>query len=123
MASVLTEELIQQCKQDLIDLKTHLLDRMNYLKNELVNIENTSSEEGDQSINQVTEHYIFVNHQRIRHILFEVDAALMRIENGTYGFCEETGEVIEPARLRSIPYTRLSAEGAEIRDTKRHLMS
>jgi DnaK suppressor protein len=123
MATVITAEIIHQCKQDLIELKSHLLDRMSYLKNELVTLEKSSSEEGDQSINQVTEHYIFVNHRRIRHLLFEVESALMRIENGTFGFCEETGEAIEPARLKSIPYTRLSTEGAEIRDTRRNLMS
>jgi len=123
MSTVLTDKLIQECKQNLIELKAHLLDRMNYLKTELVTLEKNSSEEGDQSINQVTEHYIFVNHQRVRNLLLEVESALNRIENGTFGFCEETGEIIEPARLKLIPYTRLSTEGAEIRDTKRHLMS
>lgn len=123
MSTVLTDQLIQECKQDLMELKAHLLDRMNYLKTELVTLEKDSSEEGDQSVNQVTEHYIFVNHQRIRHLLLEVESALKRIEMGTFGFCEETGEVIEPARLKLIPYTRLSTEGAEIRDARRHLMS
>jgi len=123
MAAVINVKMIQECKEDLAELKTHLLDRMRYLKNELASIEKTSSEEGDQSMSQVTEHYIFVNHQRIRHLLFEVESALMRIESGTFGFCEETGEAIEPARLKLIPYTRLSTEGAEIRDTKRYLMS
>jgi DnaK suppressor protein len=123
VGSTLTAKLIQECKQDLVELKAHLLDRMSYLKTELVTLEHNSSEEGDQSMTQVTEHYIFVNHQRIRHLLFEVESALARIETGTFGFCEETGEVIEPARLKLIPYTRLSTEGAEIRDTKRYLMS
>lgn len=123
MSQALTATIIQECKQELIELKTHLLDRLRYLKTELNSLEKTSSEEGDQSINQVTEHYIFVNHQRIRYLLFEVESALLRVEKGTFGFCEETGEQIEIARLKLIPYTRLSTEGAEIRDTKRYLMS
>lgn len=38
--------------------------------------------------------------------LAEVEAALERIRNGTYGICEVTGQPIAPARLRAIPWTR-----------------
>jgi DnaK suppressor protein len=38
--------------------------------------------------------------------LQEVDAAIRRIEAGTYGVCEETGEPIPNARLRAVPWTR-----------------
>jgi len=46
----------------------------------------------------------------------EVDEALARLENGTYGICEETEEDIEDKRLVAIPWTRLSLEGAEVRE-------
>lgn len=41
--------------------------------------------------------------------LYEVDDALNRIRNGTYGVCELTGEEIEPERLAAIPWARFSA--------------
>ncbi|HZR21509.1 MAG TPA: TraR/DksA C4-type zinc finger protein [Verrucomicrobiae bacterium] len=41
-------------------------------------------------------------------ILFEIDQALDRLRNGTYGRCELTNQPIEPARLRAIPWTRYS---------------
>jgi DnaK suppressor protein len=41
--------------------------------------------------------------------LYEIDEALNRIANGTYGICELTGRPIEAARLRSIPWTRFCA--------------
>ncbi|HWL16142.1 MAG TPA: TraR/DksA C4-type zinc finger protein [Opitutus sp.] len=44
--------------------------------------------------------------------LAEVEAALRRIRDGTYGICELTGQPISPARLRAIPWTRLSRRGA-----------
>ena len=55
-------------------------------------------------------------------LVIEIESALARIENGSFGICEETEEVIEPERLRAIPWTRLSIEGAEIREsiTKRY---
>ena len=43
--------------------------------------------------------------------IFEVVAAIQRIERGTYGTCELTGLPIEAERLRAIPWARYSLEG------------
>lgn len=43
-------------------------------------------------------------------LLYEIDTALSRIYNGTYGVCELTGKSIEAERLKAIPWTRFSAE-------------
>ena len=53
---------------------------------------------------------------RLRNQLFEIELALGKIEVGVYGVCEETEEPIEEERLLAIPWTRLSVEGAEIRE-------
>jgi RNA polymerase-binding protein DksA len=45
--------------------------------------------------------------------LQEVDAALGRIEQGTYGICEETGKPIPEERLRAVPWTRYTKEVQE----------
>lgn len=42
----------------------------------------------------------------------EIDAALTRIRQGSYGICEATGERIAGARLRALPWTRLCARAA-----------
>lgn len=42
--------------------------------------------------------------------LFEIEAALNRIENGAYGFCEESGRPIAAERLKAIPWTRFCTE-------------
>jgi len=41
--------------------------------------------------------------------LYEIDEALNRIRDGTYGKCEVTGKPIEATRLEAIPWTRFSA--------------
>lgn len=46
--------------------------------------------------------------QRERGRLREVEAAFKRIENGTYGICEESDEPIPFIRLEAIPYTRFT---------------
>jgi len=45
--------------------------------------------------------------------LREIDEALQRIEDGTYGVCEKTGKLIGKARLKAIPTARLSIEAQE----------
>ena len=49
--------------------------------------------------------------------LYEIDQAITRIQSGTYGICEVTGNKIEPERLQAIPWTRFSAQAA--RDLER----
>lgn len=51
--------------------------------------------------------------------LTEVEAALIRLHNGTYGFCEETGEPISSTRLKVIPWTRFSRAAAARREQSR----
>ena len=59
---------------------------------------------------------------RQRKLIAKIDAALHRIENGTYGYCEVTGEPINIARLDARPVTTLSIEAQEMheRDEKLH---
>jgi len=45
-----------------------------------------------------------------RRELFEIDRALQRLEQGTYGICEGTGNPIPRPRLEAIPYARYSVE-------------
>ncbi len=50
--------------------------------------------------------------------LREIEAALERIENGTYGICEVTGEPIHRARLEAIPTARLCIEAQETEERR-----
>ena len=49
-----------------------------------------------------------------RRILNEIDDALDRIEDGTYGICEGTGEPISKARLKAQPWARYCVEYARM---------
>lgn len=50
---------------------------------------------------------------RQRKLIAKIDAALMRIDDGTYGYCEETGEPIGLRRLDARPIATLSVEAQE----------
>ncbi len=55
---------------------------------------------------------------RERKLLSKIDEALMRIQNGEYGYCEETGDPIGLARLEARPIATLSLEAQELHERK-----
>ena len=50
---------------------------------------------------------------RQRKLIAKIDSALQRIDDGTYGYCEETGEPISLKRLDARPIATLSVEAQE----------
>ena len=50
---------------------------------------------------------------RQRKLIAKIDAAIQRIDDGTYGYCEETGEPISLKRLDARPIATLSIEAQE----------
>lgn len=50
---------------------------------------------------------------RERKLIVKINEALLRVDDGTYGYCEETGEPITVARLDARPIATLSLEAQE----------
>ena len=50
---------------------------------------------------------------RQRKLIAKIDAALTRLDDGTYGYCEETGEPVSLKRLDARPIASLSVEAQE----------
>ena len=109
--------LIDLCKQKLLKMKMDLLNRSRQAAKNFNQIDKSHGDEIDQSAAHQEEHSFLINQNRLKDQLLEIEQALSRIEQGTYGICEETEEKIEAERLLAIPWTRLSIEGAEIRET------
>lgn len=110
------QNLVAECKRRLLDAKTDLLNRVRQTRNDL-HFEDKGGDEADQTVRILAEAETLSLQERLRSQLLEIELALSRIENGTYGICEETEEQIEHDRLLAIPWTRLSIEGAEIRES------
>ncbi|GLQ21753.1 RNA polymerase-binding protein DksA [Algimonas porphyrae] len=53
---------------------------------------------------------------RLRKLVRKIDKALVRIEDGSYGYCEETGDPISPRRLDARPIATLSLEAQEMHE-------
>lgn len=119
----LNQETVRQCRQKLLQFKQDVLNRIRGAANQYSLSQasrSTTGDEIDQAVTQLEEHSFLVAQDRMRNQLIEVELALARIENGTFGVCEETEEPIEVERLIAIPWTRLSIEGAEIRESLSH---
>lgn len=58
---------------------------------------------------------------RQRKLIAKIDKAIERIENGTYGFCEETGDPIALARLEARPIATLSLEAQEMHEQQERI--
>ncbi|WP_413292144.1 TraR/DksA family transcriptional regulator [Bdellovibrio sp. HCB185ZH] len=115
MKTQITETIVTECRRKLILTKQDILNRIRAAQSAFVHAEK-SGDEGDVSAAHIEEHTFLISQERMRNQLLEIEMALGRIETGTFGVCEETEEPIEAERLLAIPWTRLSIEGAEMRE-------
>ncbi|MFN3695939.1 MAG: TraR/DksA family transcriptional regulator [Pseudobdellovibrio sp.] len=112
----LSEQVINTCRTKLLDMKSMLLNQIKNMAAEFNTLDKSRGDESDLSAAHQEEHNFLTSQYRAKMQLVEIDLALARIENGHFGICEETEETIETERLLAIPWTRLSIEGAEIRE-------
>ena len=84
--------------------------------NSLADISDRATQESEKALELRTR-------DRQRKLISKIDAAISRINNGTYGYCEVTGEPIGLARLEARPVTTLSIEAQEMHERSEKLHS
>ena len=106
--------------QKLINKKKELLNKPLHSKEKLSLLaEQRGGDQVDQ-VNQMREEVNYtVRIKKDTRLLDQVTKALERMENGLYGICDQTQEVINEKRLLSLPWTTLSIEGAEIEESNK----
>ncbi len=109
------EQIINVCKQTLLNTKSSLLNRVRENHADY-NARERGGDEADLAVHVLAEDQFLSTQERLRTQLLDIEVALAKISQGVYGICEETEEPIEIDRLLAIPWTRLSVEGAEIRE-------
>ncbi len=67
----------------------------------------------DRAASETTRAFELRTRDRARKLIMKIDAALERIEEGVYGYCQETGEPIGLPRLRARPIATLCLEAQE----------
>lgn len=109
--------ILEECKHRLLFLKEDILNR---LSRKPPVSEDTGGDFADLNVRALNENEWILLQTRARQQIHEIEAALSRIQSGTYGICEETGAPIEAKRLLALPWTRLSVEGASARETSKN---
>jgi DnaK suppressor protein len=102
------KQFMADLRQQLLDMKTKLLEEMELEskaeregnKDEGLDTYDLASEERDREIN-------FILSDRERSKARNIDDALERMEEGTYGVCDACGLEIAEERLTAMPFTRL----------------
>lgn len=109
----MNERQLEYFKQKLLDWKDDILresrETLTHLQSDTENhpdIADRASSETDRSLELRTR-------DRQRKLISKIDEALRRLEDGSYGYCEETGEPIGLARLEARPIATLSLEAQE----------
>ena len=93
-------------KNDILKESKFTLEQLQEESLHLPDIADRASSETDKAIELRTR-------DRQRKLIAKIDAALRRIEDGSYGYCEETGEPISLSRLEARPIATLSLEAQE----------
>ena len=70
----------------------------------------------DRATEEIERSFELRTRDRERKLINKIDSALLRIENGSYGYCEETGEQISLKRLEARPVATLSLEAQEMHE-------
>ena len=109
----MSEIMLEHFRKKLLDWKSDLLKECNLTLQQLqlgntveADIADRASVETDRSLELRTR-------DRARKLISKIDAALVRIDNGSYGYCEDTDEPIGLKRLEARPIASLTLDAQE----------
>lgn len=105
---------LQRFKEKLLAMRQGIAGEVASLKEEGFALGTDGTQDvADDAANTCARQMLLGLSERERDSLRQIDDALDRIEEGTYGQCEECGEDIIPARLEAVPYANLCVECKE----------
>jgi DnaK suppressor protein len=103
----------------LIDWKNELLKESSQTLTNMQKEENTAKPDiTDRASEEIERSFELRTRDRERKLINKIESALRRIKEGSYGYCEETGEPIGIKRLEARPVATLSLEAQEIHEKK-----
>ena len=105
--------MLNYFRYKLQDWKNSILHNENEIKKDFDSLTEKEPDYIDEGVNQELRMTGFSLYYRDVNLLKKIDDALGRIENGTYGYCEETGEPIGVDRLEAWPISRFTIEVQE----------
>ena len=103
-------------KQKLLSWKNELLKESSQTLNNLQSDNEAKPDITDRASEEIDRSFELRTRDRERKLINKINSALQRIEDGSYGYCEETGEPIGLKRLEARPVATLSLEAQEMHE-------
>ncbi len=103
-------------KQKLLSWKSELLKESSQTLNNLQSDNEAKPDITDRASEEIDRSFELRTRDRERKLINKINSALQRIEDGSYGYCEETGEPIGIKRLEARPVATLSLEAQEMHE-------
>ena len=103
-------------RQKLVSWKKDLLKESSQTLNNLQNENEAKPDITDRASEEIDRSFELRTRDRERKLINKIDAALQRIEDGSYVYCDETGDPISIKRLEARPVATLSLEAQEMHE-------
>ncbi|MDR1551426.1 MAG: RNA polymerase-binding protein DksA [Holosporaceae bacterium] len=110
-------------RRKLVKWKGHILRETEYAMKCIQEEGKDGADSADLASTETGLTYGLRSKERAHRLINKIDAALQKIKNGTYGYCEETGEPISLDRLKARPVAMLSIEAQERHEKKERTQS
>jgi len=115
----LTRNEIEKFKAMLLEKRSELLGNVSYMENDALHEERSDLSSmpihmADLGTDIYEQEFTLELMDSERRLIAEIDGALNRIENGTYGICDIDGQPIPKQRLEAIPWTRFCVACASL---------
>lgn len=113
MSEEFSEEFLDERRQELESRRAELINRSHLARNEMRDREKVPGDAVDESTDEQGTSNSLQQRDRERNLLAQINAALQRIGDGSYGYCLECGEPIAKPRLRARPMATLCIDDRE----------
>ncbi len=114
----MNDRQLEYFKRKLLDWRNELMKGSESTLQDLKETNLNEADANDRASSETDQSLELRTRDRMRKLIKKINQALDRIENGTYGYCEETGEPIGLARLEARPVATLSIEAQERHERK-----
>lgn len=115
-----SEEELQEFKELILEKLAAAQEQYESLRSNIVNISGNDTSDTSPTFKTLEEAASVLGKEetvslceRQRKFIGHLQAALVRIENGTYGICRATGKLIPKERLRAVPHATLSIDAKQ----------
>ena len=114
MGAAFDKKFLKSQQEKLLQIKNEIINHMSDMGLEDLQIDqDQTTEDGDQAQTYQDQNISFGLRERDIKKLKDIEIALAKMKDGSYGICEELDEPISKKRLEKMPWARLSIEAAE----------